>query len=82
VGWEIEVVLDAPVHELAARVPPTLGELSPDGAGTRLELRADSLDWAAGFLAGLGADFEVVRPDELREPLARLAGRLTYAAQA
>ena len=80
-GWEIEVRLDAPVHELAARVPPTLGELSPDGAGTRLELRADSLDWAAGFLAGLGADFEVVRPDRLREPLARLAGRLTYAAQ-
>ena len=81
-GWEIEVRLDAPVSELAARVPPTLGELSPDGAATRLELRADSLDWAAGFLAGLGADFEVVRPDELREPLARLAGRLTHAAQA
>lgn len=81
-GWEIEVRLDAPVHELAARVPPTLGELSPDGEGARLELRADSLDWAAGFVAGLGADFEVVRPDELREPLARLAGRLARAAQA
>jgi predicted DNA-binding transcriptional regulator YafY len=81
-GWEVEVRLDAPVQELAARVPPTLGELSPDGDGSRLELRADSLDWAAGFVAGLGADFEVVRPDELREPLARLAGRLTRAAQA
>jgi predicted DNA-binding transcriptional regulator YafY len=81
-GWEIEVRVDAPVHELAARVPATLGELSPDGEGARLELRADSLDWAAGFVAGLGADFEVVRPDELREPLARLAGRLTRAAQA
>ena len=81
-SWEIEVRLDAPVNELAAIVPPTLGELSPDREATRLELRADSLDWAAGFLAGLGADFEVVRPDELREPLARLAERLTHAAQA
>ena len=32
----------------------------------RLEMGADSLEWAAGFLAGLGADFRVVRPDELR----------------
>jgi predicted DNA-binding transcriptional regulator YafY len=81
-GWEVEVRLDAPLDELAPRVPPTLAELSPDGAGTRLELRAESLDWAAGFLAGLGFDFEVVHPDELREPLARLADRLTRSAQA
>jgi predicted DNA-binding transcriptional regulator YafY len=81
-GWEVEVVVDTPIDELAPRVPPTLAELSPDGAGTRLELRAESLDWAAGFLAGLGAAFEVVRPDELREPLARLAATLTRAAQA
>ena len=81
-GWEIEVRLDAPLDELAARVPRTLAEVSPDGAGTRLELRAESLDWAAGFLAGLGVDFDVVRPDELREPLARLANRLAQAAQA
>ena len=76
------MVLDAPVHELAASVPPTLGELAPHGAGTRLELRADSLDWAAKLLAGLGSDFEIVRPAELREPLERLAGRLRRAAQA
>jgi predicted DNA-binding transcriptional regulator YafY len=81
-GWEVEVRFDVPVDELAPRVPPTLAELSADGAGTRLELRAESLDWAAGFLAGLGAEFEVVRPDELREPLARLADRLAQAAQA
>jgi predicted DNA-binding transcriptional regulator YafY len=43
---------------------------------------ADSLDWAAGVIAGLGADFRVVRPDELREHLAQLATRLTAGASA
>jgi predicted DNA-binding transcriptional regulator YafY len=58
-----------------------MGELSAEGARTRLRLQADSLEWAAGMLAGLGAEFEVVRPDELREQLARLAARLGAAAQ-
>ncbi len=80
-AWEVVVVLDAPPGEVAARVPATLAELEAEGTGTRLGLRADSLDWAAGLLAGLGADFRIVRPDELREPLARLAARLTAAAR-
>jgi predicted DNA-binding transcriptional regulator YafY len=80
-AWEVEVHLDAPVEEIAARVPATLAELRPEGTGTRLEVRADSLDWAAGFVAGLGADFEVVRPDELREHLAELAERLLAGSQ-
>jgi predicted DNA-binding transcriptional regulator YafY len=80
-AWEVEVHLHAPVEEIAARVPATLAELRPEGTGTRLEVRADSLDWAAGFVAGLGADFEVVRPDELREHLAELAERLLAGSQ-
>ena len=80
-GWEVEVRLDAPVEEIAARIPATLADLTPDGSGTRLELRADSLEWAAGVIAGLGADFEIVRPGELREHVARLAARLEGAAQ-
>ncbi|MFL5921917.1 MAG: helix-turn-helix transcriptional regulator [Gaiellaceae bacterium] len=80
-GWEVEVRLDAPLDEIAARVPATLAELTADGTGTRLALRADSLEWAAGFIAGLGADFEVVRPDELREHLAQLAARLFAGSQ-
>jgi predicted DNA-binding transcriptional regulator YafY len=42
---------------------------------------ADSLEWAAGFLAGLGADFRVVRPDELRVCLAELSARLARASK-
>jgi predicted DNA-binding transcriptional regulator YafY len=80
-AWEVEVHLDAPVEEIAARVPATLAELRPEGTGTRLEVHADSLEWAAGFVAGLGADFEVIRPDELREHLAQLAERLLAGSQ-
>ena len=80
-AWEIEVLLDAPVEEIAARIPATMAELEPDGGRTRLTMRSDSLEWAAGTLAGLGADFEVVRPDELREHLAQLAARLLAGSQ-
>ena len=77
---EVEVQVDAPSDDLAARIPATLAQLSPDGTGTRLELRADSLDWVAGVLAGLGADFLVIRPLELNEHVARLAARLANSA--
>jgi predicted DNA-binding transcriptional regulator YafY len=80
-AWEVEVLLDAPVEAIAARIPATLAELEPDDGCTRLTLRSDSLEWAAGVLAGLGADFEVVRPDELQEHLAQLAARLLAGSQ-
>ena len=80
-AWEIEVHVDAPLHELAARLPPTLAELTADGSGARLRMRADSLEWVAGVLAGLRADFSVIRPDELREQLAQLASRVARNAE-
>ena len=80
-AWEIEVHLDAPVDQVAARLPPTLAELSAAGSGTRLEMHADSLDWAAGVLAGLRADFSIIRPDELKEHVAQLGSRLLLDAQ-
>jgi len=79
--WRIEVRLDAPVEEIRRRVSPTLAEVSGDGDGTRLELGADSLEWAAGLLAGIGADFEVISPDELRAHVGELARRLARAAR-
>src|SRR5512132_929586 len=80
-AWEIEVHLDAPVSEVAGRVPATLAELEADDSGTRLKMRADSLEWVAGVLAGLGADFRVIRPDELRGHLETLASRLRASAR-
>jgi predicted DNA-binding transcriptional regulator YafY len=78
--WQIEVYLDAPIEEISRRVSPTLAELTADGGGTRLEMGADSLEWAAGLLAGVGADFRVIRPDELRVQLAELSARLAQAS--
>ena len=39
-------------------------------------MRVGSLDWTAGVLAGLGCDFVVERPMELRESVRGLAKRL------
>jgi predicted DNA-binding transcriptional regulator YafY len=81
VPWshEIEVLLHASPDRAAERFPPTLAELEPEGEGTKLRMRAESLDWVAGLLAGAGCDFEIRRPDELRESVRALAERLRAA---
>jgi predicted DNA-binding transcriptional regulator YafY len=81
VPWahEVEVLLHAPPRAAAERFPPTLAELEPEGDGTVLRMRADSLDWVAGLLAGAGCDFTVRRPEELRASVRALADRLRAA---
>ena len=79
--WRIEVRFEAPAEEISRRVSPAVAEVTADGEGTRLEMGADSLEWAASYLAGIGADFRVVRPDELRDCLADLAARLRRACK-
>jgi predicted DNA-binding transcriptional regulator YafY len=80
VPWthEIEVVLHTDLATATRRFPPTLAELEPTDAPdrTRLRMRADSLDWAAGLLAAAGCDFTVTAPDALRPALRHLANRL------
>ena len=46
---------------------------------TVLCMRAESLDWVASLLAGLGCGFTVRRPDELRASVRALAARLATA---
>lgn len=49
----------------------------------RVELRAERLDWLPPVLAALDRPFVIERPDELRELVIALAGRLTsYARRA
>ncbi len=81
VPWahEVEVVLHTDFASALRRFPPTLAELVPRNDGVLLRLRAESLDWAAGLLAGAGCSFEVRKPNELRASLAALASRLTAA---
>jgi predicted DNA-binding transcriptional regulator YafY len=78
--WRVVATIDVPPDDLAWRLPRTWGELEPDGGGTRLTLRADSLEWAAGALAGLGVPFRLVEPEELRPHLAALADVLARSA--
>jgi predicted DNA-binding transcriptional regulator YafY len=70
----IEAVLHAPPEQIP--IPPALAELEPDEHGTRLRMRADSLDWAAGLLASAGCEFTVVAPAELRSAVRALGERL------
>ncbi|HXV33348.1 MAG TPA: YafY family protein [Gaiellaceae bacterium] len=80
--WEAEVLLHLPLGRARERLAHVLAELSAEGPGTLLRIRAESLDWLAGVLAGLECDLEIRRPDELRAALLRLAGRLTSSARA
>jgi predicted DNA-binding transcriptional regulator YafY len=75
-GHQIEVVLDLPLERAARRLPATLAELLETDDGTLLRMRADSLDWVAGMLAGLGCDFTIRAPEELRASVHALATRL------
>jgi predicted DNA-binding transcriptional regulator YafY len=74
--WEVEVLLDLPVDEAARRIPATLAEVIDDPEGTLLRMRVGTLDWMATVLAGLGCDFTIRRPDELRASVRELAERL------
>ena len=74
------------VEQIRARLPASVAnmkELPPaDGADPqaerwfRVELRAERLDWLPPLLASLDRPFVVERPDELRDLVAALAGRL------
>jgi predicted DNA-binding transcriptional regulator YafY len=78
--WEIEVLLDLPLDQAAQRLPGALAELLDANGRTLLRMRVSSLDWMAGLLAGLGCDFTINRPEELRASVGRLADRLARTA--
>ncbi|WP_028065583.1 helix-turn-helix transcriptional regulator [Solirubrobacter soli] len=81
VPWQhgVEVLLHTDHERALQRFPPTLANLEPTPEGTVLRMRADSLDWAAGLLAGAGCDFTIRHPPELRHSVRRLAHRLNAA---
>jgi predicted DNA-binding transcriptional regulator YafY len=81
VPWahEVEVLLHATLAGAAEHFPATLAELEPSGEDTLLRMRAESLDWVAGLLAGAGFAFEIRRPEDLRKSVHALADRLRAA---
>ncbi|MEU3730401.1 YafY family protein [Streptomyces sp. NPDC033538] len=84
----VATVTEAPPASVTEADPET-GAATSTGAGTgtdighwsRVEIRAERLDWLPGVLASLDLPFVVERPDELRDLVAALAGRLMDAAQ-
>ncbi len=70
--------VDAPVHEVAAEIAPTIGvcRTDPDVAErTLVEIGGDD-EWIARFVVGLPFAFEVIEPATLRDELRRLGKRI------
>lgn len=71
------VIVRAPADEVAQLIPPSVGMTAPEGVDTKVELGVETFDWLAGYLIGLGVDFEVLEPVEMRQHLHALGQRLT-----
>ncbi len=77
---DVEVLLHTSLAEAARRIPPAAGTLAGHPDGVVLLCRAERLDGMAQMLAGLGWDFTIRRPEELRQEVVALARRLERAA--
>ena len=75
-GWTAEVVLGTSADAARRWISPIVGTIEETPDGPLLRTHADSLDWVAGFLAGLPCDFVVREPPELLDALRRLRRRL------
>lgn len=80
-GWDVEVLLEAPLDRVSWRIGPGYGELTEVDAGVVLQIRFETLDDAAGLLADLGCPFVIRRPDELRDAIEQRAHELLYNAR-
>jgi predicted DNA-binding transcriptional regulator YafY len=80
--FHAQVILHAPIAELAARVPRRFGTLEPiDEHNCMLRTSSDWLGGLAIYIAGIGVDFEVLDPPELVAEVRSLALRFTRASR-
>jgi predicted DNA-binding transcriptional regulator YafY len=78
--YRAQVVLHAPIAEVAPRVPPAVGTLEPlDDRRCLLHTGSDWLGGLAVYIAEIGVDFEVLEPPELVARVRVLAGRFARA---
>ncbi|WP_203830504.1 helix-turn-helix transcriptional regulator [Actinoplanes palleronii] len=79
---EVSVLLHTGLDEARRRIPATVATLvQADDYRVRMTARAERLDGMAQMLAGLGWEFTVEKPSELRAEVAALAARLQAAAE-
>ncbi len=73
------VVVQSPLHDVATVIAPDVGVLSEQGGATVVKLGIDDFEWLAGYMIGLGLDFEVMEPPALRQYMSELGERLSRA---
>lgn len=74
-----EVVVEASVDVVTARVPPTVAMVTHHPRGALLRVGADDLTSLIGHLVSLDLPFEAVEPPELRDMLHRIGRRVADA---
>ena len=74
--WLATVRLETSLEEARRRIHPTVGTLQGTDGGVLLRIGADDLTWIAQLLAGLGMNFSVIGPVELRRAVRQEAARL------
>ena len=77
--YEVSVWLAAPPEQLRGAVSAWHTDLCAEGEGTRLTCQRENLPSFAAFLLGVGVEFRVDSPPELREAFRELAGRCAAA---
>ncbi len=75
-----EVRLEASMEDARRRVSPSAGTLEPLEGAVLLRIGSDDLEWIVRYLVGLGINFTVLSPPELRDALRREGERLTTLA--
>jgi predicted DNA-binding transcriptional regulator YafY len=75
-AYRAVVLVKAPLLEVARLISPYAGVGKRQGDHTRVEMGVDDFNWLAGYLIGLGLEFEVIEPVELRDHVSALADRL------
>ena len=78
-AYRAVVLVKAPVDDVTQLIAPYAGVSEAHGDDTMVELGVDDFDWLAGYLIGLGLEFEVIAPVELRRHIATLGARLRRA---
>jgi predicted DNA-binding transcriptional regulator YafY len=89
--YEVTLRVQGTAEQIRTRLPAGIATVaeSPSVSGaesdpmhwSRVELRAERLDWLPAVLASLDLPFVIERPDELRDLVVALAGRLTHSAR-
>lgn len=79
--YDVRLRIDLPAEVVEADLG-RWATVTPDGAGCRVRMPTDTLDWPLMVLARIEAAFEVEGPEELRIAVASAASRFAQAATA